>query len=507
MESGSSLAYRALNGDGEAFGALVKMYRVEVYAIALSMAGNATDAEDLAQEAFIKAYLNLSQLNDPEKFGAWLRRIVRNHCRDWLRANAQQYLFIDDFSGEQLTFPPADERILNEDFGRTLALALSSLKVEDEQILRLFYVYGFKYDEITRVSGLSYSAAASRLHKAKKRIKTLIDDYIPPSRAGSEFMALSGGVADMKLGFSTDILEGIRAVEHAQGTEVDKRPFLCGVHLRYTQADGLRLIATDGRRLAMAQLQSNGEGENMSMTIPTEELGILKEALGQKSADISVERIDENMAAFYVDDVKKLIKLKPGTFPDYGRIVESPRGYTESVTIERGPAIDLMEKVTEAGKGPASSDWIQWGDVLYISPKSDILLVQEVTNNSTELCRMLLRFINESTSPEELYEKIVNHLPREEYQKLLNELERRAVPPSEPVGVLKIMASEGEARFVGRFNSYFLRDALKAMTCHTVKMRYRMEAQANAIPKPLLKPLLLEDDTDNIHVIMPMKGE
>ena len=120
---------------------------------------------------------------------------------------------------------------------------------------------------------------------------------------------------------------------------------------------------------------------------------------------------------------------------------------------------------------------------------------------------MLLRFITESTSPEELYEKIASHLPREEYQKLLNELERRAVPPPEPVGALRIMASEGEARFVGRFNSYFLRGAFKAMTCHTVKMRYRMESPANAIPKPLLKPLLLEDDTDNIHVIMPMKGE
>ncbi len=54
---------RALNGDSEAFGLLVRIYREEIYAIVLSMAGNPTDAEDLTQEVFIKAYLNLSQLS------------------------------------------------------------------------------------------------------------------------------------------------------------------------------------------------------------------------------------------------------------------------------------------------------------------------------------------------------------------------------------------------------------------------------------------------------------
>ena len=499
MESGLSLACRALSGDGEAFGELVNMYRVEVYGIALSIAGNRTDAEDLTQEAFIKAYLNLSQLKDPERFGAWLRRIARNHCKDWLRAHAQQYLPIDDLAEEQLTFPPADERILNEDYGKALTLALSSLKAEDEQILRLFYVYGFKYDEITRVSGLSYSAAASRLHKAKKRIKTLINDYIPPSRVGLAFMTLTGGLRYMKLGLSTDILNGIRAVEHAQSTEPSKRLFLCGVNLGYTQADGLRLIATDGRRLAMAQLRSNGEGGNMSMTIPTDELGILKETLGQKNAHVSVEQIDENMAVFYVDDMKKLIKLEPGSFAACNPVIEAPRRYTESVTIARESAIHLMEKVIGSCSTP--SDWIQWDDVIYVAHPSDILAIRDVTDRSIGLCYILLRFITESASPDELYEKVSSHLSREEYQELLDELEKRAAPPPEPTGTLKVLASEGEDRFLGRFNSYFLLDALKAMTCDTVKMRYRMERHSNVT----IKPLLLEDDTDNIHIVMPMK--
>ena len=97
--------------------------------------------------------------------------------------------------------------------------------------------------------------------------------------------------------------------------------------------------------------------------------------------------------------------------------------------------------------------------------------------------------------------RIFNHLPREEYQKLLREIEKRKEPPSDPVGKLKVLASEGDAKFAGRFNSHFLLDAFRAMTGDAVKMRYRMESYMNVT----LHPLLLEDGTDNVHVVMPMK--
>ncbi len=178
-----ALVRRTLNGDRSAFGLLVEMHREEVFAIALDVTRNPADAEDLTQEAFIKAYLNLPQLKRPGRFGLWLRRITWNHCRDWLRTHAEQYLPIDDLSAEeQLVFPPADEKILSEDFGRILVSALSSLKQEDKQILRLFYVYGFRYAEITRASGMSYSAATSRLHKAKRKLRALIDSHCTINR-------------------------------------------------------------------------------------------------------------------------------------------------------------------------------------------------------------------------------------------------------------------------------------------------------------------------------------
>jgi|GEM_PF-1546024 len=500
METDADLVYRTLKGDQDAFGLLVKAYSEEVYAIALSIVGDPMDAEDLSQEAFIKAYLNLSQIKQPERFGGWLRSIARNHCRDWLRTHAEQYLPIDDLLPEdQLTLPPADEEILGEDFGRMLVSAFSSLKPEDEQILRLFYVYGFNYAQITRVNGISYSAAASRLHKAKERLRALTDGSVSLSQSAAAIRVLSGGVKYMKLGVSNDVLDGIRVVECAQCTETEERRFICGVNLEYTAAHGLRLAATDGKRLAVAQLPGDGGEEDISLTIPTEELTILKEALERKSAVVSLDRIDNNLAAFYIDDDKKLIKLIPERFPDYRSII--PKHYNESVTVDRKLAIDLMEKIAEASEKPSPSDWIQWENVIYVSHASDILETRELTGNSMELCRILLGFIVESAAPEEMSKRIFNHLPREEYQKLLREIEKRKEPPSDPVGKLKVLASEGDAKFAGRFNSHFLLDAFRAMTGDAVKMRYRMESYMNVT----LHPLLLEDGTDNVHVVMPMK--
>ena len=153
------------------------------------------------------------------------------------------------------------------------------------------------------------------------------------------------------------------------------------------------------------------------------------------------------------------------------------------------------------GGSSAASDWIQWDDTLYVSYASDILETRAVTERSIELCYMFLRFINDSKSTEELSGMILNHLPREEYQELLSELEKRAKPPLDAAGELKILDSEGEKRFAGRLNSHFFRDAFKAMTGDTIQMRYMMEDHI----KVTMKPLLLEDGTDNIHIIMPMR--
>jgi len=305
----------------------------------------------------------------------------------------------------------------------------------------------------------------------------------------------------MKLGLSKDILDGIKAVEYAQNIDDEKRYFLHGACLEYTKEDGLRMIATDGKRLAVAQLPGDGGEENMSIVIPTEELNILKESLASICVDVSVDKIDNNLAAFYIGDEKKLVKLIPLQFPDYTAVLFYPKGYSNSVTIERRPAIKLMEEIVETSEGRCASDWIQWDDTLYILHASDVLQTPDVMEQSMELHHKILGFIAESVSPEKLSENIFNYLPREEYQKLLDVIEKRKAPPLDPVGTLKALDSEGDIEFAGRCGSNFLLDAFRAMTGDAVKIRYRLEMDMRVTRHALR----LEDDTDNIHLLMPMR--
>src|SRR5437870_3591629 len=81
----SELVGQAVAGSREAFAELVDRYRDMLCAMAYHYLGNSDDAEDVAQEAFVYAYLHLRELRDLEKFGPWLRRMTMSRCADVLR--------------------------------------------------------------------------------------------------------------------------------------------------------------------------------------------------------------------------------------------------------------------------------------------------------------------------------------------------------------------------------------------------------------------------------------
>src|SRR5712672_3288753 len=82
MESSdAALVTRVLHGDVNAYGALVSRYRDKYARYAVHMLGNREDAEEALQDAFVRAYRSLARCEDPERFGAWLFRILVNRCR------------------------------------------------------------------------------------------------------------------------------------------------------------------------------------------------------------------------------------------------------------------------------------------------------------------------------------------------------------------------------------------------------------------------------------------
>ena len=86
----TELVLRALQGDKKAFGELVDKHQGVVYGLCFHLVGNFADAQDLAQEAFVQAYLDLHQLREPDKFANWLYRVTMNVC-NWQKTKGNVY--------------------------------------------------------------------------------------------------------------------------------------------------------------------------------------------------------------------------------------------------------------------------------------------------------------------------------------------------------------------------------------------------------------------------------
>src|SRR5438552_9277855 len=72
--------------DRASYGKLVERYQRRVYALCYSLVADWAEAQDLAQESFVRAWMDLAKLRDPARFGPWLRRVAFGTCRDWLRS-------------------------------------------------------------------------------------------------------------------------------------------------------------------------------------------------------------------------------------------------------------------------------------------------------------------------------------------------------------------------------------------------------------------------------------
>lgn len=161
---------KCLNGDHDAFGLLVDKYKAGVYALAYSRLHNFHDAQDLSQEAFIRAYEKLHTLKQWDSFIGWLYRITIRLCKKWLNENARRpdNEFIDDF----LDFDNQDMKLYqDEQVFVSIREALSSLPEDHREVIMLHYFGGMTSSEISKFIGVSSSAIRWRLIRARSEIK------------------------------------------------------------------------------------------------------------------------------------------------------------------------------------------------------------------------------------------------------------------------------------------------------------------------------------------------
>jgi RNA polymerase sigma-70 factor (ECF subfamily) len=156
---------------------LVDEHYVSLYRYAYRLSGSAADAEDLTQEAFCKAQLNLSQLRDPGRAKAWLFSILRNAYLHRVRAEAPQRVVSLEDVGE-VAEPPADP--LPDLDPERLERALAELPEAFRTPVILFYFEEFSYRDIAEQMDLPLGTVMSRLARAKAHLRARL---LPPGAA------------------------------------------------------------------------------------------------------------------------------------------------------------------------------------------------------------------------------------------------------------------------------------------------------------------------------------
>lgn len=178
-EQEAAVIQAVLDGDVNAYEALVKEYEKNVYNLALRMTGNSEDAADMAQEAFIKAYNSLTAFRGDSKFSVWLYRIVSNVCLDFLRSRSRKQtvsLSTENDDGEEVELDIADEthspeQLLDRSLTRdAVRRGLAALPPDHREILLLREIQGLSYEEIADVLGLEAGTVKSRIFRARKKL-------------------------------------------------------------------------------------------------------------------------------------------------------------------------------------------------------------------------------------------------------------------------------------------------------------------------------------------------
>lgn len=186
---------QCLEGDINAFSTLVARYQNAVYGLCYHIVGNFADAQDLTQEAFVKAYLELAKLRDPTKFASWLHRITVNVCRMWLRDRKdvnESELEKASWTGDEFTEERSpQEHAESEELRLSITKAISSLSEKDQLAVTLYYIDGLSCEEIGDFLSLSQSAVKSRLHRARKQLKeeliAMVEDSFDKHKLPEDF--------------------------------------------------------------------------------------------------------------------------------------------------------------------------------------------------------------------------------------------------------------------------------------------------------------------------------
>ena len=171
------LARRAGRGDVAAFHALVDRYASYLFALAVSLVGNAADAEDIVQETLTGAYRGLGAFEERSSVKTWLTRIlVRQAARHRQRSMRRGSYVVQ--SDAALASASGRASTSDTDTQIDVAAAVRSLSPEHRDVIVLREFQGMSYDEIAQVLAIPRGTVESRLYRARRRLQQFLRDYL-----------------------------------------------------------------------------------------------------------------------------------------------------------------------------------------------------------------------------------------------------------------------------------------------------------------------------------------
>ncbi len=168
------LVDRCIDGDRNAQFDIYRLYSTAMYNTCLRITSHSSDAEDVMQEAFFKAFDKIKTYENKVSFGAWLKRIMVNTAIDFMRKSKPILIPIEEVR-EVCVETESEDSVMPEDV-QQLKNAMIKLPRGYRLVIDLFYFEDYSHDEIAEFLGISASTSRSQLARAKKRLAELLTE-------------------------------------------------------------------------------------------------------------------------------------------------------------------------------------------------------------------------------------------------------------------------------------------------------------------------------------------
>jgi RNA polymerase sigma-70 factor, ECF subfamily len=171
---------QVIKGDQDAFGEIVEIYKNSVYHLCYRMIGNQHEAEDLAQEAFLRAYVNIKSFNQELKFSTWLFRIATNLCIDRIRKKKPDYFLDAEVSGTEgltmysqipSTTPLPENQLESLELQATVQKEILKLPEKYRSVIVLKYIEELSLNEISEILDLPLGTVKTRIHRGREALR------------------------------------------------------------------------------------------------------------------------------------------------------------------------------------------------------------------------------------------------------------------------------------------------------------------------------------------------